>query len=39
MDRIVLEVECRQITSLSPRERRGVERAGTFPSGVLLPTA
>ncbi len=37
MDRIVLEEECRQITSLSPRERRGAEREGTFPSGVRLP--
>ena len=37
MDRIVLEDECRQITSLNRRELRSAERAGTFPVSVLLP--
>jgi predicted DNA-binding transcriptional regulator AlpA len=37
MDRIVLEDECRRVTTLSPRERRREHSAGRFPAEILLP--
>ena len=37
MDRIVLEDECRRVTTLSPRERRREQSAGRFPADILLP--